>query len=123
MEINEKKYPYSDLKERTFEFSVSVILFLRDLPNGRETDVLKYQLTKAATSIGANYEESQAAQSPAEFRSKISIAVKEAREAHYWLRLIHRTQNQNSESCENLLKESAEIKAILGAIYSKTAKL
>ncbi|MCH8318411.1 MAG: four helix bundle protein [Bacteroidetes bacterium] len=60
-----------DLCERLFKFAIDVIRFLREIENTTETNVLKYQLTKAATSSGANYEESQAASSNADFKNKV----------------------------------------------------
>jgi len=57
----------NDLIERLFRFSVEVIVFLRDIKNNQETGIIKYQLIKASTSSGANYEEAQGASSKADF--------------------------------------------------------
>jgi four helix bundle protein len=62
------------LAERLFQFSVDVILFIRKLPNSDEIRIIKYQLSKSATSTGANYEESQAASSRSDFLQKVKIA-------------------------------------------------
>jgi len=78
----------SDLSKRLFEFAVRVIKFLRTLPNDLEYKVIKYQLIKASTSTGANYEESQGASSKADFHSKINISLREIKESNYWLRLL-----------------------------------
>ena len=59
-----------DLGERLFEFAMSVIKFLRKVENSQEVSVIKYQLTKSATSSGANYEEAQATISRADFKIK-----------------------------------------------------
>jgi len=78
-------------------------------------------LSKSATSIGANYTESQAG-SYAEFRQRIQICLREARETHYWLQIIHRlgiVLNKDKQELKRLLKESKEIQLILGAISSK----
>jgi four helix bundle protein len=78
-----------DIKERTFEFALRIIKLCQHLdrrpgvPRG-----LSYRLFKAGTSVGANVEEAQAGQSRPDFISKNSIALKEARECHYWLRLL-----------------------------------
>ena len=87
--IQESKSKYSvDLRQRSFRFAVDVLLLLRTTSNSKESDVIKYQLSKAGTSVGANYEESQATNSRADFRYKISICLKEIREANYWLRIM-----------------------------------
>ena len=58
LEVREKGKEYVvDLRNKLLQFSVSVIRFLLNLPNKREYDVFRYQLSKSATSIGANYEE------------------------------------------------------------------
>ena len=59
----------NDLLERTFRFAVDCILFLRSLPNSSEYSVIKFQLTKSATSTGANYEESQGGSPKADFKN------------------------------------------------------
>ena len=68
---------YYDLQKRLFDFAVNVIKLIRKLPKGKEYDVISYQLIKAATSIGANYDEAQGAVSKPDFSNKIGIALKE----------------------------------------------
>jgi four helix bundle protein len=83
-QVQENKSKYIvDLKERTFHFAVNVLKLLRTIQNTKENDVIKYQLSKACTSVGANYEESQATNSRADFRHKIGISLKEVRESNY----------------------------------------
>ncbi len=110
------------LADRLFEFSVQVILFLRKLPNSEEMRVIKYQLTKAVTSGGANYEESQAASSRSDFLQKVRISLREMRESNYWLRIIQRIQPGPKTECNKLVNESEELKKILGSITSKIGK-
>jgi len=81
--------------------------------------VLKYKLTKAASSSGANYEESQAAISRADFKNKISISLKEMRESNYWLRILRSLNIGDEKTGEYLLNESSELKKILGTISTK----
>jgi four helix bundle protein len=83
--------------------------------------VVRYQLAKSGTSIGANYEESQATNSRADFRHKIGIALKEARESNYWLRIMKRTKIGDQQMVRKLVKESGEIKAILATIFNKVS--
>lgn len=78
----------NDLQRRLFQFAVDIILLIRKLPKGKEYDVINYQLTKASTSSGANYEEAQAAVSRPDFANKISISLREMRESNYWIRMI-----------------------------------
>ncbi|WP_262497950.1 MULTISPECIES: four helix bundle protein [unclassified Chryseobacterium] len=66
----------NDLLTRTFTFGVSCLKFLRSLPNDPESKLIRFQLGKAATSIGANYEESQAGSSKADFKNKVKIALR-----------------------------------------------
>ena len=124
--INEKHIKYRiDLRKRLFEFAANVIRLLMKLPVRKEFDVLRYQLSKSATSIGANYEESQAG-SKAEFRQKINICLRESRETNYWLRLIKELNILNGPKLESdlkhLIKESEEIQKIFGSISSKVKK-
>ena len=77
------------------------------------------QLMRAATSVGANLEEADAGQSRADFMSKCSISLKEAREALYWLRLLRAT-NKLDATADALIHESDRIVAVLTAIIRKT---
>lgn len=110
----------NDLLIRTFEFGVSCLSFLRKLPNDPESKLIRFQLGKSATSIGANYEESQAGSSKADFRNKVKIALREARETHFWLRIFEKLDGYDSDEFKNLLKESAELKNILAAIVNNS---
>ena len=78
------------------------------------------QLVNAASSIGANLEEGRAGQSKAAFHAKLRIALKEARESHYWLRLIAGSGSIRPSRVAALIKESNEIVAILTTIAKKT---
>ena len=109
----------NDLEKRTFRFSVDVIKFLKTIKYSKENDVIKYQLAKSATSIGANYEEAQGAYSKEDFKYKIGICFRESKESNYWLRIIKATEISNSENLNYLLQESKEIKSIFGSIMKK----
>jgi len=110
----------NELQGRLFNFAVEVIRLIRNLPKGIEYNVISYQLIKAATSAGANYDEAQGAVSKADFANKIGISLKEMREANYWIRLIIPTTEKNDTWIE-MRKESLELMNILGSIYSKTS--
>ena len=75
----------------TFDFSIQIIELYKALIQQNEY-VLSKQILRSATSIGANIEEANAAQTKKDFISKMSIASKEARETKYWLRLLNKSQ-------------------------------
>jgi len=76
------------LEKRTREFAVRIIRLSRALPNTPEARVVRSQITKSGTSIGANYREANRARSKADFRNKIKICESEASETQYWLEVI-----------------------------------
>lgn len=78
-----------DIAERTFEFARRIIKLCQTLDQVPGVSrILANQLLRSGTSVGANVEEGLGGQSRADFVSKYSIACKEARETHYWLRLL-----------------------------------
>ena len=108
-----------DLEKRTFNFAVEIVKFLKDIKYSKENDVIKYQLAKSATSIGANYEEAQGAYSQDDFKYKISICFREAKESNYWIRIIKAANMSNDGILEYLIKESGELKKIFGSMMKK----
>ncbi len=110
----------SDLPERSFEFAkriVKLCQYLDKKPGVSRT--LGNQLLRSGTSIGANVEEGQAAQSQADFINKYSIACKEARETHYWLRILTATNLLPSDRMAKIEQECNELIAILTSIIKK----
>lgn len=110
----------SDLPERAFNFSVRIVKLCRSL--NKEPGIsrtLANQLLRSGTSIGANIEEAQASQSEADFISKYSISCKEARETHYWLRLLVASELLSQDRLADLLDECNQIIAILTIIIKK----
>lgn len=103
---------------RTFQFAVDTLKFLNALPSTTVNKVIINQLAKAATSIGANYEESQAAESKDDFIHKIGIVSKEARESKFWLRvLIELLKDETQkEQIKILLEESEQLCKIFTSI-------
>jgi len=100
-----------DLKERLFSFAIMVLKFLRKLPKEPEATIIRYQLAKSSTSAGANYEESQAGGSRADFSNKIRISLMEIRENNYWLRIIESSYDlkiDNEEELSYLINESVK---------------
>lgn len=117
------KSPPQDIVERTFDFAVAVIQLcvkLDERPGvGR---VLMSQILRAGTSVPANVEEAQAAQSKADFVSKMSIALKEARETHLRLRLLVPANVIPINVLNPLIQEADEIKRVIGAIIVSTKR-
>ncbi|MDE5417237.1 four helix bundle protein [Labilibaculum sp. DW002] len=111
----------NDLQSRLFKFSVGVIKQVRLFPNTREYQVISYQILKSATSVGANYEEAQAAVSNADFSNKVAISVKEIRETNYWIRIINAISKENADWIK-FEHESLELMKILGSIHSKVSR-
>ena len=97
------------LEERTIQFAISIIRLSASLPNTSEGLVVKGQLTKAGSSIGANYRESNRARSRADFKNRIKICESEASETQYWLDIIIRTKWLPEKRVEPEFKECSEL--------------
>lgn len=120
--MDEEKSRYKvDLDKRLLKFSVNTIKFLQTLPYKREFEVFRYQLSKSATSIGANFEEAQST-TYKEFIQKLRISLREANESKYWLRVIKELNISDIKITDELLQEINEISKILGSIVSKADK-
>lgn len=92
---------------------------MKTFQNTSEYQIIKFQLGKSSTSIGANYEEAQAGSSKADFKNKVRISLKEARESNYWLRVLKALDENPNSELEFLVNESNEIKNILASIIKK----
>ena len=111
----------SDIYERTFKFACRVLKMDRALARDRRVNRnAMHQLVASASSVGANLEEARAGQSGPDFYAKLRISLKEARESHYWLRLLMGSGCIDATRIEPLLKEADEIVAILTTIAKKT---
>ena len=112
-----------NIRKRVFEFALSAVTLFKNIcRQSDEADkILGKQFMRSATSIGANIEEAQSAESKADFIHKYSIAQKEARESLYWLRMIKESCHQvNNTQIDNLLKEIDELISIITAIIVNT---
>lgn len=107
-----------ELLQRTFLFGVNTLKFLNSLPYTTVNKVIINQLAKSSTSVGANYEESQAAESKDDFIHKVGIVSKEARESNYWLRLLQQLLKDESQlkQIKILLEESEQFCKIFTSI-------
>ena len=107
--------------EMSYRFALDVTAAARIMRKRKEYD-LASQFWRSGTSIGANVEEAQAAQSRADFKSKMGIAAKEARETIYWLRLARDTGILGSKNAEDLLAQASSIQKILTSIVKTTSE-
>lgn len=113
------------LDERFLEFGVRVIEIVESLPSTVIGRRIGDQLLRSGTSVGANYEEAQAAESRSDFLHKLQVALKEARETSYWLRLLAKANVLPAEKLTSAIDESMQIRAILSkavATAKKSAK-
>lgn len=110
------------IDERTYKFALRIIKLVSALPHSPIGDVLGKQVLRSGTSIGANVQEAYAAVSSREFSQKMSIALKEARETHYWLRLIKDSELVSAIRIDSLIQEALEIKLILGKTVMTSKK-
>jgi len=115
-----------DIRERAFEFAVRIVKLCKFLEKNSDVSRnLISQLLDAGTSVGANLEEAKAGQSRADYIHKNSVSLKEARESHFWLRLILATENLSDivrPGIVELENESMEIAKIIGKIIVNTKK-
>jgi four helix bundle protein len=109
--------PY-DIRERTFLFSVEVIKWVRRLPKDLGTQIAARQLVRSATSIGANVEEADGAETTKDRINKWAIARKEGREARYWVRVVC-AANPHTADGMALDNECSELVKILSALINK----
>jgi four helix bundle protein len=108
------------IQDRSYRFALRIVDFcLNDLQQRREY-VLSKQLLRSGTSIGANVEEAIGAHSTKDFLNKIVIAYKEARETHYWLRLIRDSRLASEQHIKPLIDEVHEMVRIIAAIIKTT---
>src|SRR5580765_1235512 len=102
-----------DLRERTTEFALRVMSVCDALPRSRSGNLAAYQLTRAGTSVGAQYREAYRARSRAESISKIESTLQELEESSYWLEIIAKRKMLNPGRLSPLQKEADELTAIL----------
>lgn len=111
-----------DLEERTAHFGEDIIEFAKKVPKNVVTMPITNQLVKAGTSVGANYCEADDAESRNDFRHKIGICKKEARETKHWLRMIAVAVPELKEEAMRLWQESKELHLIFNGIVNSLKK-
>jgi len=108
-----------ELENRTRDFAVRIIHLSCTLPNTPEGRVIRTQMTKSGTSIGANYREANRARSKPDFKNKISICESEASETQYWLEVIVKLKWLAWEKVKCDYEECGELLAIFTSIGKK----
>ena len=107
--------------EKSYSFGLRIVKLYIHLRKQKVERELLLQLLRSGTSIGANIEEAEGAQSKNDFIHKVSISYKEARETSYWLRLLTDAELLETKLSESFLKDIEELKKILASIL-KTSK-
>lgn len=111
--------PY-DLEERTSVFAEEIIVLCKRMKKDVVVVSIVDQLVRAGTSIGANYCEANGASSKKDFKNKIFICKKEAKETKYWLRMLAQAVDEAVSECRTLWQEAQELTMIFSKIASKT---
>lgn len=111
-----KKY---DLEERTAKFGEKILEFAKKIPQNPVTLPIISQLVRSGTSIGANYCEADGAESKKDFRHKIGICKKEAKETKHWLRMVAKAVPDLAPEAREYWQEAQELTLIFSAIIRK----
>ena len=108
------------IEAKSFQFSVRIVKLCRYLLNEKKEFILSKQLLRAGTSVGANIAEAQQAQRRKDFVSKLCIALKEAGETDYWLRLLRATDYLTESEYKSLITDCKELEKLLTSIVKST---
>lgn len=110
------------IKEKTYNFSLRIIKLYKYLVENKKEFVLSKQVIRSGTSIGANVEEGLGSPTKKDFIYKFFTVHKEARESHYWIRLLRDSDYLECKIAESLLSDCDEILKITGKIISTSKK-
>jgi four helix bundle protein len=106
------------IKEKSYKFALRIIKLFRYLRDEKSEFVLSKQILRCGTSIGANVEEAIGGQTMRDFRSKLMVAYKEARETKYWLNLLKDSDILEEKIADSMIKDCDELIKITGKIVS-----
>lgn len=109
------------LKEKSYQFAIRIVKLYQFLKDEKKEFTLSKQILRSGTSVGANVEEAIGAQSQKDFYMKLNISYKEARETHYWLRILHDTNYLDEKQFQSIINDCDELLKITGTII-KTMK-
>ena len=101
------------LYTKSMNFAIRCVNFYKYLKDEKNEYILSKQLLRSGTSIGANIRESRFAQSPADFESKLSIALKEAEETQYWIELLYHSKLISETEYKSIHVDAGEMVALL----------
>jgi len=101
---------------KSYNFAIRIVELYKHLSTEKKEFVLSKQLLRSGTSIGANIEEAIGGQSRKDFYAKLTISYKEARESHYWIRLLKDTNYLSQEQYDSLIIDVEELLKIIGSI-------
>ena len=107
------------MKERTFKFALDILDISALLPRNLESDIIRKQLVRSGTSVGANIEEVDGVLTKADFINKLAISRKEAKETKYWLSII-KAKYLKHEKVDFAINEILELIKIFSSIINKT---
>ena len=110
------------IESKSFDFAVRIVNLHKHLSAEKKEFVLSKQLLRSGTSIGANVSEAVRGQSKADFLAKMSIALKEANESHYWIRLLYKTDFLTEQEFNSIENDVVELIKILSSICKTSTK-
>ena len=112
----EKSMNDNVIENKSFDFAVRIVNLHKHLSSEKKEFVLSKQLLRSGTSIGANVSEALRGQSKADFAAKMCIALKEANESHYWIRLLYKTDFLTEQQFNSIENDIIELIKILSSI-------
>ncbi|MBI3103532.1 four helix bundle protein [Candidatus Daviesbacteria bacterium] len=115
-----KEAPIYHIRERSLKFSIRIVQLVRTFPKDTSGFAIGNQIIRSGTSVGANIEEAQNCGSKKEFIHTMTIALKEARETEYWLKITNEVKLTDKDLVSNLLLEVNELIKILTSIIKKS---
>ena len=104
------------VREKSYRFAVRIVKLCRFLKNEKKEHIMSRQLLRSGTSVGANVAEAQHAQSRQDFLAKLNIALKEAAETDYWLRLLYETEYLTERQFKSIYEDCDEVESLLVSI-------
>jgi len=108
--------------EKSFRFAVRIVKLCHHISNSKKEYILTKQLLRSGTSVGANISEGVQGSSKKDFIHKLTIALKEANETHYWIRLFKETDHLTGTEFESISEDCIEIIKILTSIITSTKR-
>lgn len=108
------------IQVKSYNFALRIIKLNKYLISEQKEFSISRQLIRSGTSIGANVEEAIGGTTKKDFKYKLSISYREARESHYWIRLLHDSDYISAEQASSLLKDCEELLKIIGSIIKTT---